>query len=154
MRPPHQPHPRQGRGRDGRQAQVRVNIPPKPFSLKCLDIFQFNFIILYFLCILWKSVVPCQGPWSASVWMSRCDDVFNDDGDDDDDEQVLHLWWECLCLAHSALESWYLPNSLMTSPGWILVKCELRWVRVRKLVIFKISHLQNVISTSTEKAPS
>ena len=54
------------------------------------------------------------------------DDDDDDDGDDDDDEQVLHLWWECLCLAHSALESWYLPHSLMTSPGWILVKCELR----------------------------
>ena len=42
-------------------------------------------------------------------------------------EQVLHLWWECLCLAHSALEAWYLPNSLVSSPGWILVKCELRY---------------------------
>ena len=43
-------------------------------------------------------------------------------------EQVLHLWWECLCLAHSALEAWYLPHSLVSSPGWILVKCELRYI--------------------------
>jgi len=41
-------------------------------------------------------------------------------------EQVLHLWLECLCGAEKALDKWYLPRSLLTSPGWVLIKCELR----------------------------
>ena len=41
-------------------------------------------------------------------------------------EQVLHLWWECLCSAKKSLSVWYNPNSLVSSPGWVLVKCELR----------------------------
>ena len=41
-------------------------------------------------------------------------------------EQVLHLWWETLCSAPAALESWYCPTSLAASTGWVLVKCELR----------------------------
>ena len=27
---------------------------------------------------------------------------------------------------HQALETWYYQNSLVSSPGWVLVKCELR----------------------------
>lgn len=41
-------------------------------------------------------------------------------------EQVLHLWWEVLCSAERSLETWYDPHSLVASPGWVLVKCELR----------------------------
>ena len=41
-------------------------------------------------------------------------------------EQVLHLWWECLCSAERARDTWYTRHSLVSSPGWVLVKCELR----------------------------
>ena len=41
-------------------------------------------------------------------------------------EQVLHLWLECLCSAENSVAAWYTPHSLVASPGWVLVKCELR----------------------------
>jgi len=41
-------------------------------------------------------------------------------------EQVLHLWLECLCSAEESVSTWYSPHSLLSSPGWVLVKCELR----------------------------
>lgn len=41
-------------------------------------------------------------------------------------EQVLHLWLEVLCSAEAALAKWYSPHSLLASPGWVLLKCELR----------------------------
>ena len=36
--------------------------------------------------------------------------------------------WECLCSARAALDTWYLgpSHALVSSPGWVLVKCELR----------------------------
>ena len=52
-------------------------------------------------------------------------------------EQVLHLWWETLCSAPASLRSWYSPHSLAASPGWVLVKCELR---ILAQFSFNLSH--------------
>lgn len=41
-------------------------------------------------------------------------------------EQVLHLWLECLCSAEKSLAKYYSHHSILSSPGWVLVKCELR----------------------------
>jgi len=41
-------------------------------------------------------------------------------------EQVLHLWLECLASAEKTLNKWYRSNSLLASPAWVLIKCELR----------------------------
>ena len=41
----------------------------------------------------------------------------------------IHLLWLNLIPSptfYQALETWYYPNSLVSSPGWVLVKCELR----------------------------
>lgn len=42
-------------------------------------------------------------------------------------EQVLHLWLEVLCSSVAAVEKWYHPWSFLRSPGWVQIKCELRW---------------------------
>lgn len=42
-------------------------------------------------------------------------------------EQVLHLWLEVLCSSIAAVEKWYHPWSFLRSPGWVQIKCELRW---------------------------
>ena len=52
-------------------------------------------------------------------------------------EQVLHLWWEILCSAPASLQAWYSPTSLTASPGWVLVKCELR---ILAQFSFNLSH--------------
>ena len=52
-------------------------------------------------------------------------------------EQVLHLWWETLCSSPASLQSWYSPTSLTASPGWVLVKCELR---ILAQFSFNLSH--------------
>ena len=52
-------------------------------------------------------------------------------------EQVLHLWWETLCSAPASLKTWYSPTSLAASPGWVLVKCELR---ILAQFSFNLSH--------------
>ena len=52
-------------------------------------------------------------------------------------EQVLHLWWEILCSAPASLQAWYSPTSLAASPGWVLVKCELR---ILAQFSFNLSH--------------
>jgi len=41
-------------------------------------------------------------------------------------EQVMHLWFEVLCLSEDILAKWYLPQSFLRSPAWIQIKCELR----------------------------
>jgi len=41
-------------------------------------------------------------------------------------EQVLHLWWEVLCLCESIVKKWYYPWSFISSPAWVQIKCELR----------------------------
>jgi len=41
-------------------------------------------------------------------------------------EQVLHLWLECLCAADKSLCKYYNNTAILASPGWVLVKCELR----------------------------
>ncbi|CAL8089006.1 unnamed protein product [Orchesella dallaii] len=41
-------------------------------------------------------------------------------------EQVLHLWIEILCSCTEIVNKWYHPWSIMNSPGWIGLKCELR----------------------------
>lgn len=43
-------------------------------------------------------------------------------------EQVLHLWLEVLCSSLPTVEKWYQPWSFLRSPGWVQIKCELRWV--------------------------
>lgn len=43
-------------------------------------------------------------------------------------EQVLHLWLETLCSCVEVVEKWYHPWSFIRSPGWVQIKCELRWV--------------------------
>ena len=52
-------------------------------------------------------------------------------------EQVLHLWWETLCSSPASLQAWYSPTSLTASPGWVLVKCELR---ILAQFSFNLSH--------------
>ncbi|KAK7804130.1 hypothetical protein U0070_020732 [Myodes glareolus] len=42
-------------------------------------------------------------------------------------EQVLHLWLEVLCSSLPTVEKWYQPWSFLRSPGWVQIKCELRW---------------------------
>lgn len=43
-------------------------------------------------------------------------------------EQVLHLWLEVLCSSLQTVEKWFHPWSFLRSPGWVQIKCELRWV--------------------------
>lgn len=57
-------------------------------------------------------------------------------------EQVLHLWLEVLCSSMAAVEKWYHPWSFLRSPGWVQIKCELRWETLHwLLVIFKLYKL-------------
>lgn len=41
-------------------------------------------------------------------------------------EQVLHLWLQTLCSSRHCVDKWYDRGSIINSPGWIQVKCELR----------------------------
>ncbi|OWA53792.1 Small G protein signaling modulator 3 [Hypsibius exemplaris] len=41
-------------------------------------------------------------------------------------DQVLHLWLNLLCSCPAILEKWYHPWSLLRSPAWMQIKCELR----------------------------
>lgn len=41
-------------------------------------------------------------------------------------EQVLHLWLEILCSSLETVQKWYYPNSFISSPAYVQIKCELR----------------------------
>lgn len=43
-------------------------------------------------------------------------------------EQLLHMWFETLCSSVKVVEKWYYPWSYIRSPGWVQIKCELRYV--------------------------
>ena len=48
-------------------------------------------------------------------------------------EQVLHLWLEVLCSSVGAVEKWYQPWSFLRSPGWVQIKCELRYEKAERV---------------------